>query len=56
MALSFGVPIGLVIAVIGIVLFFATKYKKTAKVIIGIGTAAFIMTLIMVFLAANSQM
>ncbi len=56
MPLSFGIPLGLLIVVVGIILFFATKYKKTAKVVFGVGMAVAILTFILIVLASNSQM
>ncbi len=56
MPLSFGIPLGLTIVVVGVILFFATRYKKIAKVVLGIGVAVTFLTLILVVLAVNSQM
>ena len=56
MPLSFGIPLGLVIAVAGAILFFATNYKKTAKVVLGIGVAVTLVALLLIVLAVNSQM
>ncbi len=56
MPLSFGIPLGLVIVVVGAILFFATRYKKTAKVVLGVGVAVTVLTFIAIVLALNSQM
>ena len=56
MPLSFAIPLGLLIAVVGAILFFATRYKKTAKVVFGVGVAIAILAFILVLLAVNSQM
>jgi len=56
MPLSFGIPLGLIIVVAGAILFLATNYKKTAKVVLGIGVAVTLLTLLLTVLAANSQM
>jgi hypothetical protein len=56
MPLSFGIPLGLFIAVIGAFLLWATKYKKMAKAVLGIGVAATLVTLILIVLAVNSTM
>ena len=56
MPVSFGIPLGLVIVVVGAILFFATRYKKTAKVVMGVGAAITILTLLVIVLALNSQM
>jgi hypothetical protein len=56
MPLSFGIPLGLVIVVAGAILFFATRYKKTAKVVMGVGVAVTVLTLLVIVLALNSQM
>jgi hypothetical protein len=56
MPLSFLVPLGLLILVFGIVLFFVTSYKKAAKIMMGIGIAVTILTFLLIVLAVNSQM
>ncbi len=56
MPLSFGIPLGLVIVVVGAILFFATRYKKTAKVVMGVGAAITVLTLLVIVVALNSQM
>ena len=56
MPLTFGIPIGLVIAVFGTILFFVTRYKKAAIVVIGIGGILAVLTFILVVLAATSPM
>ena len=56
MPLSFGIPLGVTIAVAGAILLFATNNKKTAKVVLGIGVAVTLLTLILIVLAVNSQM
>ena len=56
MPLSFGIPLGFLVIVIGGILFFATSYKKTAKVVLGIGLVISILTFILVVMALNSQM
>ncbi|HUV62962.1 MAG TPA: hypothetical protein VMW24_03635 [Sedimentisphaerales bacterium] len=56
MPMSVGVPLGLVIVVVGAILFFATRYKKTAKVVLAVGGAVAVLTFILIVLAANSQM
>jgi hypothetical protein len=56
MPLTFGIPIGLVIAVFGAILFSATRYKKVAIVVVGIGGIIAVLTFILVALAAISPM
>lgn len=56
MPLSFGIPIGFMVVIIGAILFFATRYKKAAKVVIGVGLVIAVMTFILIVLALNSQM
>lgn len=56
MPLSFGILLGLIIVVTGAILFFATNYKKTAKVVLGIGVVVTLLTLLLIVLAVNSQM
>jgi len=56
MPISFGIPLGLVVAIIGAILFFATRYKRAAKLVVGVGLAVAILTFILILLAANSPM
>lgn len=56
MPLSFGIPLGLTVVVAGAILFFATNYKKIAKVVLVIGVAVTLLTLILIVLVVNSQM
>ena len=56
MPLSYGVPLGLVILVFGAILLFVTRYKKMAKIVIGFGGAIAVLTIILIVLAANSNM
>ena len=56
MPVTFFIPVGLIIAVVGAILFFVTRYKKTAIVVMGIGIAISILTFLLVVLAVNSQM
>jgi len=56
MPLSFGIPIGFMVVIVGAILFFATRYKKTAKVVIGVGLVIAVLTFILIVLALNSQM
>ena len=56
MPLTFFIPLGLVLVVVGVILFFVTKYKKAAKIVMGIGIAVTILTFLLIVLAVNSQM
>ena len=56
MPFSFGVLLGLIIAVFGAILFFATRRKRIAVAIMGVGLAIAILTFILIVLAANSPM
>jgi hypothetical protein len=56
MPLSFGIPISFMVVIVGAILFFATRYKKTAKVVIGVGLVIAVLTFILIVLALNSQM
>jgi len=56
MPFSFGIPLGFMVIVIGAILFFTTRYKKTAKVVMGVGLVISILTFILLMLALNSQM
>jgi len=56
MPLSFGIPLGLLIAVIGALLVFATRYKKTGVAVLGVGVLVTALTLFLIVLAVNSPM
>jgi hypothetical protein len=56
MPVSFGIPLGLVIFVVGAILFFITNYKRAAQVLMVAGAILTILTLILIMLAVNSQM
>jgi len=56
MPLSFGIPLGLTMVLVGVILFFTTSRKKLAKVIPGIGIAITRVTLVLIVLAVNSSM
>ena len=56
MPLSFGLPLGMIILVAGAIMLLATKHKTAAKVILGIGAAVALLTLIVILLAVNSNM
>ncbi len=56
MPLTFIIPLGLILVVVGTILFFATRYKTAAKIVIGIGVAITILTFLLIVLAVNSQM
>ncbi len=56
MPLTFGIPLGVIIVVVGAILFFATKQKKIAKVVLGIGVAVTILSFFLIVLAVNSSM
>ena len=56
MPFSFAVPLGVIIMIIGATLFFATKYRKAAKVVLGVGIVVTLFALAVIVLAVNSQM
>lgn len=56
MPLSFGIPLGLIVAIAGMILFFATRYKKISLAVIVIGVGVTLLTLVLIVLAVNSQM
>jgi len=56
MPLSFGLVTGLLAVVIGAILSVATRQKKAARVMIGIGVAMTLLTLAALVLAVNSRM
>jgi hypothetical protein len=56
MPLTFGIPLGVIIVMVGAVLFFGTRYKKTAKVVFGMGMFVTLLTFILIAMALNSNM
>lgn len=56
MPLSFGIPLGLLIAVVGAVLFYATGFKKIAKLVVGVGVIIALVTVVLIALAVSSSM
>ena len=56
MALSLGIPFGLIIVVIGAILFFATNHKRAAKVILSVGAVMALLTFVLIILVVNSSM
>jgi len=56
MPLSFGILFGLLITFVGVTLYFATRYKKLAKILIGIGAVISLITVGIIVLAMNSSM
>jgi hypothetical protein len=56
MTLSIGIPLGLLIVIIGTILYFVLKNKMIAKLIIWIGAIVTLVTLIMVLMAVFSNM
>jgi hypothetical protein len=56
MPLSFGIPIGFMVVIVGAILFSATRYKQIAKVVIGVGLVITVFTFILIVLTLNSQM
>jgi hypothetical protein len=56
MPLSFGIPIGFLLFLIGAGVFLVTRWKRAALVLIGIGAAIITLTLLLIVLAVNSGM
>lgn len=56
MPLSFGILLGMLIAFSGAVLYFASAYKRLAKVLVGIGLAISLVIVVIIALAVNSSM
>jgi hypothetical protein len=56
MPLSFGIPLGITVILVGAVLLFATNTKRLAKITIGIGVVITLLTLGLIILAVNSPM
>lgn len=56
MPFSFGLLAGLLAVVCGVVLYGATQQKKAAVVMISVGAAVALLTLVVLVLAVNSKM
>ncbi len=56
MPLSFGIPLGIIAILVGVVLFFATHNQRLAKMVMGIGVVMTLLTLLFIVLALNSPM
>lgn len=56
MPFSFGILIGVLVVVVGAVLYFGTRQKLAALVVVGVGACMALMTLGVVALAVNSGM
>jgi len=56
MPCSFGLPLGLIVVIVGVILYFATSYKRAAMVVIGVGMVITLLTILLIVLAVNSQM
>ena len=56
MPLSSGIPIGILITIVGGILFFVTKYKRLAKIIFAIGIGITLLVVGIIVLAVNSSM
>lgn len=56
MPISFGIPIGLVIALIGLFLLFVTKSRKISIALIVFGGLVAVLTLAVIILASVSNM
>jgi hypothetical protein len=56
MPLSFGIPLGILVVVVGAILFLATKHKKTAIIAMSAGVVVTVLTFILIMLVVSSQM
>jgi len=56
MPLSSGIPIGVLMTIVGGILFYTTKHKKIAKIIIGVGIGISLLAIGVIVLAVNSSM
>lgn len=56
MPLSFGIPIGLVIAAAGVALYLVTRRNRLALVLVSLGLLIALLALLAVILAASSSM
>lgn len=56
MPLTFGIPIGLFIVLIGAIMLYSMKNKLAGGIVLIIGALIFLFTLIMVILAVTTQM
>jgi hypothetical protein len=54
--LSFGIPIGLVIAAAGVALYLVTRRNRLALVLVSLGLLIALLALLAVILAASSSM
>ena len=54
--ISLALPFGMLIALLGAILFYVTSYKRIAKMVIGAGLAIAILTFLLILLATNSSM
>lgn len=55
MPLSFGIPVGLLLAVVAAVWFFLTEKKKAAVLLFGFGLTITLGTIVLIVLAVNSM-
>jgi hypothetical protein len=56
MPLTFGIPLGILIALVGMALYFATRRKRAALLLVGLGAVIMAFTFVAVILALNSGM
>ncbi len=56
MPLTYGIPLGLLIVLIGALLSIVSKHKKLARLVMIAGGALTLLVILMVVLAANSGM
>ena len=56
MPLSSGFLLGVIIALVGLFLYFSTRRKLAAKIVIGVGATIAGLTLLLIVLALNSSM
>ena len=53
---SFGLVVDLLAVIVGAILYMTTQQKKAAVVMVGVGAATAILTLVVLILAVNSGM
>jgi len=56
MPLSLGIPLGLLLALAGLVLYFTGKWKRLALSLVSVGIAVLLFSILAIILAVNSSM
>lgn len=56
MPLSFGIPLGIIAILVGVVLFFAANNRRLAKTVMGVGVVITLLTLLLIVFVISSPM